>query len=206
MYRSALIGERFGKLTIVDIVDGQTRKCKCDCGKFTTVRRCNLRSGNTTSCGCVRAEVEKVAGLTHGATKRGKWTPEYTAWHGMLQRCSNPNNPRWASYGGRGIKVCARWRESFKNFLIDMGERPQGTSLDRIDNDGNYEPENCRWANQKRQQNNKRSNRLLTFRGETLSVAEWAKRLKIPYFTLHSRLRNGMSAERALSMGVNDGL
>lgn len=119
----------------------------------------------------------------------------------MIQRCRDLHCAAWPRYGGRGIKVCDRWLR-FAEFLADMGQRPPGTSLDRYpDNDGNYEPSNCRWATRKQQANNKRNNHRLTFRGETLSIAEWARNLGIPEGTIRNRLRYGWPPERVLWRG-----
>lgn len=146
-----------------------------------------------------RALSQQTNPLRHGATRGKKWSPEYTVWHGMLQRCLNQKNPSYPRYGGRGITVCSAWRASFESFLADMGERPAGTSINRIDNDGPYSKANCEWATETEQQRNRRSNRPLTFRGRTQSLAAWAEELRIPYFTVHARLRRGWSVDRALS-------
>lgn len=202
-YTSALPGQRFGRLVVTEIIGGRTRRCQCDCGHETIVERCNLTSGNTQSCGCLRAEVEKVASLKHGQTCRGEWSRAYTIYHGMRQRCLNPNNPRWLDYGGRGITICDRWLDSFESFLSDMGEPLDGHSLERVDNNGPYCKANCVWATNTEQARNNRSNRLLTFRGKSQSLAAWADELGISYFTLHSRLRRGWSDEETLSGSVN---
>jgi hypothetical protein len=119
----------------------------------------------------------------------------------MLQRCTNPKNPRWSRYGGRGICVCAEWLDSFERFQADMGERPEGHSIERVDRNGPYSKENCIWASVKAQARNRDNNRPLTFRGKTQTLAQWAEELRIPYFTIHARLRRGWSIERALSEG-----
>lgn len=124
--------------------------------------------------------------------------PAYNSWHGMFSRCENPRDKRYADYGGRGIKICGRWRD-FMNFLADMGQRPAGTSLDRYpDKNGNYEPGNCRWATPGEQQNNMRSNQFVTCEGEQVTIAEACRRLGIVRSTLVMRLRRGWSEERAL--------
>jgi hypothetical protein len=119
----------------------------------------------------------------------------------MLQRCRNANNSGYAIYGERGITVCPRW-EVFENFLADMGERPDGMTLDRIDNDGHYEPDNCRWATPSEQSNNRRDNRLITFDGVTTSIGAWEKRLGLPPNLVRSRLAHGWSVEKALTTPV----
>jgi hypothetical protein len=115
----------------------------------------NLRSGDVRSCGCLQREIIARRNRTHGHSVRGAETPTYRSWKAMHTRCTNPNPSTWAHYGGRGIEICERWR-SFESFLEDMGERPEGTSIDRIDVDGNYEPGNCRWATPTEQRANRR--------------------------------------------------
>lgn len=126
-------------------------------------------------------------------------TPTYRSWYGMQTRCYDPQYRSFHRYGGRGIIVCPRWL-IFENFLADMGERPPGTSIDRINNDGNYEPDNCKWSNQIEQNNNTSQNQFFTYKGETLTIAEWARKYDIPMQRLHSRLRNaGWDIEKALT-------
>lgn len=161
-----MTGERYGKLICVAPLGstntGMRWECKCDCGNITTVVRGNLLTGSTTSCGCVRLELIKNNQYTlkHGRTKRinGKKVNRngtYSTWEAMHNRCNNPNSDWYHRYGGRGIKICERW-DDFKNFLEDMGERPEGKTIDRYPNkDGNYEPQNCRWATAKEQALNK---------------------------------------------------
>ena len=127
------------------------------------------------------------------------FTPTYSSWAMMLDRCRNTNNKRYHRYGGRGIKVCERWL-AFDNFLADMGERPSTElTLDRIDNDGNYEPSNCRWANRKQQANNRSSNHLISAFGETLTLAQWCEKTGLSHPTIHNRLKRGWPPEKALN-------
>lgn len=170
---------------------------KCDCGNKKVIAVEDVKRGTTKSCGCMRRELLKESATTHGMKK----TPEYDAWGHMKQRCLNKKNKYYKNYGARGIKVCSRWRNSFENFFEDMGKRPKGTSIDRIDNNGNYEPNNCRWTSWKQQNNNKRSSHLLTFGGKTMTIAQWASELGINRHTLYARINNlGWSVERALTI------
>jgi hypothetical protein len=147
--------------------------------------------------------VARATFTKHGATSNRSYTRTYTIWQGMLQRCLNPRNEKWPQYGGRGIAVCQRWRESFEAFLADMAEPPADHSLDRIDNDGPYSPENCRWATNGQQARNKSTNRVLTHQGKSQTLAEWARELGLSRNTIQTRLRLDWSIERALSEGIH---
>jgi hypothetical protein len=165
---------------------------KCDCGNEITAAGALVRFGSPKSCGC-STEALKAAKVTkHGGAKRAGHAPEYAVWAGMIQRCTNPADLNYHNYGGRGITVCDRWRESFEAFKSDMGPRPsQRHTIDRIDVNGNYEPSNCRWATATEQARNTRSNRRITVGDVTLCVAEWAERSGIPIETVHARLYRG---------------
>ena len=204
--RLNLNGMRFGRLTAIHLVDRKRWRCICDCGNHRDVLVGQLRSGKTKSCGCLALEVAVAKGKAtrrHGHCADGKSTSEYRTWDSMRRRCGDPTDKQWEHYGGRGITVCERWRDSFDNFVADMGRRPKGPpkhTLDRIDNDGNYEPGNCRWVTHKVQQNNKRSNRPITINGETMNLMEWLKRIGMSQRCFYNRTSHGMSAEDALTV------
>jgi hypothetical protein len=159
-----MAGGRFGKLTVVSRHrDGRRRAywlCECDCGARAVVSGLHLRQGITKSCGCRRAEHAAQINLRHGQTG----SPTYAVWHSMIQRTTDPGHSKWSDYGGRGIGVCARWR-TFECFLADMGEQPRGSSIDRIDNDRGYEPDNCRWTTARVQANNRRHENVACLEG-----------------------------------------
>lgn len=178
-----LTGKRIGKLVVISECKERTSNgkikwiCLCDCGKETVVWRSSLRNGSTKSCGCLRSESCILVHTTHGK----KHTVEYNTWARLIDRCTNPNFPKYNDYGGRGIGVCDRWRYSFENFYEDMGPRPSNKhSIDRYpNNDGNYEPPNCRWATNDEQQRNKRNNRWVEYEGKKMIAADWARYLGI---------------------------
>ncbi len=198
------VGDRYGRFTIVEEearewdASGRSYRrfvCKCDCGTVRSIRLDNLRSGGSKSCGCYHVPRVRIA--TPVRTPAYIYT--YTTWKCMKMRCLNPSHERYYRYGGRGISVCQRWAESFAAFLEDMGERPDGHTIDRKDTDGNYEPGNCRWATQREQQRNRSTTHWLTFDGVTLCVTDWAARVGLTRDALHGRLRMGWTVEDALA-------
>jgi len=191
-YRKNELGNTYGKLTVIELSGGGERAiwiCRCECGVTTTVSGYGLRSGKAKSCGsCWKT--------THGLSR----TPEYACWKSMKQRCYNPSNIKFEAYGLRGIRVCARWLESFENFFEDMGQMTfPRASIGRINNDGNYEPTNCRWETDEQQANNKRNSRYITYDGMTQTVSQWARRLGITHRTLSSRIAKGWPPEKIFS-------
>lgn len=194
MGRPIAVGQKFSRWTVVAEQKGGWL-CRCDCGTERAVKPFDLTSGKSKSCNCLRDEGNRVRHIKHGQSG----SPEYTAWLGMRERCTNPNTKQWKDYGGRGIKVCRRW-ETFENFLEDMGEKPSPEhTLDRKNNDGNYTPKNCRWATRAVQNNNRRSKRLVTFNGVTKSITEWTQSLGLASGALQNRLSRGMTMKEALT-------
>jgi hypothetical protein len=200
-----ITGQKFGRLFVIEISDKKVNrntywKCKCDCGNVTHVLSANLAKGITKSCGCYQRDRARAAGdrtRTHGMTK----TTTYNVWSSMMQRCENTNAKDYYRYGAVGIRVSPEWH-SFENFLADMGVRPKGKSIDRIDNKKGYFAENCRWADAKTQQRNKNNNRLITSEGLTLTIAEWAERKGINRITLGDRLNKGWSEHDAINRPI----
>lgn len=188
-----LTGKRFGRLQAMFYAGQSKWFCRCDCGGETFALTSNLLKGNSTSCGCKRAESR----YKHGMSRE----PQWHAWQMMRQRCENPSDPAFKNYGGRGIRVCERW-QVFANFLADMGLRPTGFELDRIDNDGDYTPKNCRWVSKKQNRRNKRTNRIIEWNGEALPLAVWAERLHIDPGTLFNRIERGWHLEEAMTKPV----
>lgn len=203
-----MTGEKYGKLLVVEYA-GKTKrglslwKCKCDCGREAVVQSANLRNGHTKSCGCFRAEWCKENCTKHGL----EHTRLYGIWADMIYRCHNPENPNHERYGARGISVCEEWRNdvrAFYDWAIRNGYSDDLT-IDRIDNNGNYCPENCRWATKAEQASNRRSNILITRNGETKTMKQWAISEGIPYQVVWQRIKKlGWDSERALTEKVEN--
>lgn len=168
--------------------------CQCSCGKIVVTSLCHLRSGHATSCGCYHDEVRIKVKRTHGMTG----TSEYHIWNGLRQRCLNPENDRYHAYGTRGITVCERWSR-FENFLEDMGMRPSAQhSIDRIDNDGPYAKDNCRWATMTEQCNNRRTCVNVTLYGTQKTITEWSRISMVPAEAIRRRLIRGWEPKTAV--------
>ena len=198
-----MTGKRLGRLVVLHRVARYTKearwRCQCDCGNRVTVRGANLRRV-TRSCGCFKHEQVVKRNTKHGLAKDHKRA--FNAWNAAVQRCHNEDNPKYPGWGGRGIKVCKRWRNSFAAFLSDMGDPPLGKELDRKDNNKGYSPTNCRWATKLQNMNNRRNTTYLKFKGETKPLRDWAREVGIEANTIWYRLRNGWTIEKALTRRV----
>ena len=207
-----LTGKKFGRLTVIDKAEKHVKpsggtvgrwKCKCDCGNVLVVDTHSLKSGHTQSCGCRKIEM-----LVEQSTKHGMYRKTvYRTWDSMVQRCENQRHKQYNDYGGRGIKVCDRWRNSFQAFFDDVSILPHfgenGYTLDRMNVNGNYEPTNVRWATKKEQQNNMRSNLLISYNDQTKTLSQWAEELGFKNSTLYSRIVTyGWDIERAMTEAV----
>lgn len=190
-----IVGQRFTRL-IVQSQAGKRATCLCDCGKTKTVYVYNLKSGATRSCGCLHREELVLRASTHGKSKSSL----YRVWTNMRSRCHDKSNKEYRNYGARGIYVCDRWRHDFAAFLSDMGPRPKGYLLERVNNDLGYSPDNCAWASLDQQANNRRTNRVLSVNGTSMTAKQWSRLTGVNYGTLMWRLENGVSPEAALSL------
>lgn len=193
-----LTGQRFGRLTVVRLIGKNHNNklewlCKCDCGKEIVAVTGHLKSGHTNSCGCYAQERAKEANITHN----GKGTRLYNIWCDIKKRCTNEKFWAYKDYGGRGIKICAAWEHDFECFRKWAEENGYDDSLtiDRIDVNGDYAPDNCRWVNRTVQMNNTRSNHIVTVNGESLTIAQWAERLEITRYRIDSAYKRGADLE-----------
>jgi len=193
-------GNTYSRLTVVSEAESRWNKamwnCQCECGNTSIVSTGDLRSGHTKSCGCLSSDITKERNTTHSMSK----TPTYKVWVDMKSRCNNINDTAYSRYGGRGIGVCDRWDDSFESFYQDVGERPIGLTIDRIDNNGNYSPDNCKWSTRFEQSINRSVARWITFNGITKTAIEWSRTLGGSRSLISNRLdRYGWSIERALT-------
>lgn len=200
-----LTGQRFGKLTVISRAEndknGKARwNCRCDCGNFCIVSRSNLKSGNVKSCGCSTKEFQSNSHKTHGM----RYTRLYKTWNNMKDRCNNPKCHAYANYGGRGIKVCKEWQENFMNFYDWAMQNGYSDSLtiDRINVNKGYCPENCQWANTRQQSNNRRNNHFIEYHGKVHTLKEWSEIFRIPYVDMKSRTKDGWPIEKILNTPV----
>jgi hypothetical protein len=198
-----LSGKKFGRLFVLherrqrDSQGLVVWKCQCECGALTDVAGAYLTKGNTKSCGCLQREA--AAAMGHSSSTHGKSnTPTYQVWRSMLKRCDDVHNH---NYGGRGIKVCNRWR-SFQKFYEDMGCCPEGLTIERVNNNGHYTPTNCIWATQKEQGNNRRGNISIKWKGLTLTIAQWSEKLSLNRQTLYWRARQGWRSQKLFKRPV----
>ncbi len=203
MQRLSLLGRQFERLSVIAFA-GTSRHghslwlCKCECGNEITVAGIHLTRHHTRSCGCLKLELLTSRSTKHGHATRGAHDTTYQCWRDILRRCEDTKAKAYPDYGGRGIAVCERWHK-FESFLADMGERPEGAEIDRQDNEGSYEPSNCRWVSRAENARNKRTTRLLTYGGETLCFSDMAAKYSLHRKTLERRLQLGWSLERALT-------
>ena len=191
-------GDKFGKLTAIRFIEMRKNSTqywlfRCECGNEKIIRVSSVRNKSVKSCGCLI----KNCGVRHGMYK----TKTYSSWANMKSRCFGKNNQRYKNYGERGIKVCEEWLV-FENFLNDMGERPKGKSIDRIDNNRNYCKENCCWSDIFTQMNNTSRNHFITYKNKTQTIAQWARELNINYYKLLHRVHSGWNIERALTFNI----
>lgn len=191
------VGQKFGKLTVKEKHGSRNNRtlwlCQCECGNNTIVNRRYLINGDTKSCGCLK---KKPQVNTHRMSK----TPEYVTWCSIKNRCYNKNQKKYKDYGGRGIKVCDRWKNSFINFYSDMGKRPsKAHSIDRINNNDDYSPDNCKWSTPIEQANNTRSNRTIEINGEVKTLAQWCRFYNINHAVVKVRIFRGWPVIKALT-------
>lgn len=200
-----ITSQRFGRLVAVELF-GRVKhqrvawKCQCDCGAIAIITANRLVQGLTKSCGCLQKELTRKRFQTHGHSVNRVISPTYRTWSALKERCLNPKNKFFKEYGGRGIAVCDSWMNSFESFLRDMGPKPtKRHSIDRIDNDKGYSPENCRWATPTQQARNTRRTVKLTLNGVTHTLADWCEILQIPRSTISGRRKRGWSDEDVLT-------
>ena len=195
-----LVRKTFGRLLVIeqakDSHSGKTQfLCQCICGNRVIIRSDSLVSGNTRSCGCLLSDTTRERATVHGENSFRNHSFEYNKWRGMKDRCYNKLHNKYHRYGGRGIIVCDRWLSSYENFLGDMGRCPKGLTIERIDNDENYEPGNCKWATVHTQSRNKITNQWLTFDGRNKIITDWATEWGVSVGKIKYHLRKGRTME-----------
>jgi hypothetical protein len=203
-----ITGNTYGRLTVLSFDGYSDHKrpkpqwlCSCSCGNTISVVGAHLKNGNSSSCGCLRKEVSSEMATRHGM----KFSRAYQIWQGIKRRVNNPNDDHYHRYGGRGITMCDEWLTSFESFISDMGEPPEGMSIDRIDNDGHYEPDNCRWATSAQQSRNNSRNVWLSANGVTKCLTDWAKELGCSPYTIQKRIRRGWLEADAVTISPHSG-
>lgn len=204
MKRKDIIGLKFGRLTVISYSHTNSDNkacynCVCDCGNEKIASGKSMRFGKTMSCGCLKNELDRTRNLKHGYCV-GKKTPEYYIWRSIIERCENKNNKSYKFYGAKGITICDEWRRNFSTFINDMGPKPNGFSIERLDCKSGYSKENCIWADKYQQANNRSSNRLFTFDGKTQTIAQWAKQLNLKSGTIYMRLYRNWDVKKALEL------
>ena len=202
--RDDLTGKTFGRWTVLYFLYTTEHRdaywmCRCECGSEHKVRSNQLKNGTNRSCGCLQRELTAEKNWKHGLSNH----PMKQTYYAMLARCYNTTSTEYHNYGARGIFVCDRWRNSFPDFFNDMGERPNGCTIDRIDNNGPYSPENCRWATWRQQRTNTRINHILEYDGKAQTIIEWADEIGISPNTIHSRLHRGWSVHDTITRPVD---
>lgn len=208
--KAALIGKVFEYLTVESFArlnkhNNAVWNCRCKCGKATIATTNDLNMGKMKSCGCFKALLASQRIIHGDARLIGGISKEYRTWSNMRIRCYYTGSISYQNYGGRGIAVCSRWKDSFEAFLEDMGRAPSSKHMiERKNNNGNYEPENCVWATRKEQANNTRTNRILTFRGESKTLAQWSDEFNLCGSSITRRLRDGWSVEEALTIPMGE--
>lgn len=210
-----LTGIRFGRLTVISRAENDKNgkpmwNCVCDCGTEKVLSTSSLQTG-TKSCGCYRREWASTIKVKHGGCRRGKRDRLYSVWNMIKQRCLDPNCKSYKNYGGRGITICDEWSndyETFRTWSLQNGYDPEAKNhectIDRIDNDKGYSPDNCRWVEMKVQARNTRANRIIEYNGEEKTLAEWGEETGILPITIHHRLKSGWTLEEAMTLKPNE--
>lgn len=200
MRRIDLTGQKFNRLIVLELI-GKKWRCKCECDNETFVTPDHLKSGHTRSCGCLLKEVTRKHG--HAYDENGKQSKTYKAWVNMESRVAGYTESHRKHYTDRGITICARWQGNFKAFLEDMGECPPGLTLERMDNDGNYQPDNCEWATPAQQTFNRSATHKVTVGAKVMSLKHACAHYNIPYLTAMGRVRRGMTPQEAIDVALS---